>query len=95
MYAILISAFYTVLNFVVRSVLVKFVLFFAVWFVATEFLPVLVSYLPGSSVLTSAWGAIPSSVGYFLNLFQVPTGLSMALSALVTRFAIRRIPLIG
>lgn len=95
MFGILVSALYTVLGFVVRSLLVKFVLFFAVWFVAVEFLPVLVSHLPGSSVLLGAWASMPPGVAYLLNLFQVPTGLSMALAALVTRFSIRRIPLIG
>lgn len=95
MYGILVSALYTALGFIARSVLVKFVLFFAVWFVAVEFVPVLVTYLPGSSALLLAWSSIPPGIGYFLNLFQVPTGLSMALTAMVLRFSIRRIPLIG
>ncbi|MBI0496317.1 DUF2523 family protein, partial [Pectobacterium parmentieri] len=32
---------------------------------------------------------------YFLNIFQVPTGIAMMVSAIIARFIIRRIPIIG
>ncbi|HHB9069298.1 TPA: DUF2523 family protein [Klebsiella pneumoniae] len=38
---------------------------------------------------------LPDSVWFWLNLFQVPAGISMMVAAIITRFIIRRIPVIG
>ncbi|WP_368648912.1 DUF2523 domain-containing protein [Castellaniella ginsengisoli] len=95
MFGIVLSALNVVLAFIVRSVLVKFVFFFGLYFVTSEFIPVLMGLLPNSGFLSSSFGGIPSSVAYFLNLFMVPQGISMVFSAYVTRFIIRRIPVIG
>jgi hypothetical protein len=95
MFGILISAFNTVLAFLLRSVLVKFVFYFALYFVTTEFVAILLSLLPTSSSLNGAFSSIPSSVWYFLDLFQISFGLPLIISAFVTRFMIRRIPIIG
>lgn len=97
MYGILLSAFNSVLTFVLRSVLVKFVLFFGLFFVTTEFIQVLSAsgLLPSAASLSGVMGGVPSAVWYFLDLFIFPVGFSALLSAWVTRFIIRRIPLIG
>lgn len=95
MFAILVSAFNVVLGFVVRSIIAKFFLFFGLYFVTSEFVPVLLGMLPGVGGLNSAFQGMPSSVAYFLRAFMVPQGLSMVFAAYVTRFMIRRIPLIG
>jgi len=95
MFGILISAFNTVLAFVLRSLLVKFVVFFALWFITTEFIAILVPMLPTSAALSSSLGGIPAAVWYFLDLFNVSAGVPILLSAFVTRFIIRRLPVIG
>lgn len=95
MYAILISALNAILGFVLRSILIKFVLYFALFFVTTEFIQIITSMLPTGSSLSSALGGIPSGVWYFLDLFNVSIGIPILLSAWVTRFIIRRIPIIG
>lgn len=95
MFGILLSAFNVVLAFVFRSVLVKFILFFGLFFVTTEFMAVLGPLLPTGSQLSASLGAVPSSVWYFLDLFNVSAGLPAVLSAYVTRFAIRRLPIVG
>ena len=95
MYGILLSAFNAVLGFVLRSVIVKFVLYFGLFFVTTEFIALLTPRLPDGNSLSSALGGIPASVWYFLDLFNVSTGIPILLSAWVTRFIIRRIPIIG
>ena len=41
------------------------------------------------------WSGMPSSVLWGLDLFEVPAGLAMIGVAWVTRFSIRRIPIIG
>lgn len=95
MYVILASAVNLLLGFVIRSVIVKFVTFFALFFIVTEFMQVLAPLLPTASGLTGALGGIPSSVWYFLDLFNVSAGIPILLSAWVTRFVIRRLPVIG
>jgi hypothetical protein len=95
MFGILLSAFNVILGFVFRSLIVKFVMFFALFFVTTEFIQILVGLLPDGSALSGALGGIPASVWYFLDLFNVSGGIPLLVSAWVTRFIIRRIPVIG
>lgn len=100
LFGILLSALNTALGFVLRSVLVKFVTFFALFFVVKEFVNVLVGsqLYPGATAasnLSSALSGMPADVWYFLDLFSASTGFSVVLSAYATRFIIRRIPLIG
>lgn len=95
MFGIFLSALFSIVGWLFRSVLVKFVAFFALFFVATEFMSYLGPKLPGASALTAAFAGIPPGVWYFLDLFAVGTGVKMCLTAYVLRFAIRRIPVIG
>ena len=97
MFGILLSALNSVLAFVLRSVLVKFVVFFGLFFVTTEFVQVLTSsgLLPSASSLSGVMGGVPAGVWYFLDLFSFSTGFSALISAWATRFIIRRIPIIG
>lgn len=43
----------------------------------------------------AAFEAIPDSVWYFMNMFQIQFGLGAILAAYVIRFMIRRLPVIG
>ncbi|MCB5195562.1 DUF2523 family protein [Deefgea salmonis] len=100
LFGILMSALRTMLGFMLRSVIVKFVTFFALFFIVKEFVNVMVEsqLYPGAtqaSTLSNAFSGIPASVWYFLDLFSVSTGLSTVISAYATRFIIRRIPVIG
>lgn len=85
----------SVITWFVRSVLVKFLIMFALFFVMSEFIPVLVKLLPVGTNLNELFNLLPDSVWYFLNYFKVPTGITLVISALLTRFLIRRIPVIG
>lgn len=95
MYAILSSAFNATLGFLVRSVIAKFFVFFALFFITTEFLAVLVDRLPNGQAMSGALSGIPPSMWYFLDLVHFDVGLPAVLSAWVLRFMIRRIPVIG
>lgn len=97
MFGIFLSALNAVLAFLVRSVIVKFALFFGLFFITTEFLQVLVSsgLFPSADGISSSLGSIPAGVWYFLDLFNVSAGIPLVLSAYATRFIIRRIPVIG
>ncbi len=95
MFAILASAVNVLLGFAFRSVMVKFVLYFGLFFVVTEFLQILSPLLPTASGLTNSLAGVPSGVWYFLDLFNISYGMPALLSAFVTRFVIRRLPIIG
>jgi hypothetical protein len=95
MYGILVSALNTFLTFLVRSILVKFVTFFALFFVVSGFIDYLAPLLPNAGALNASFGNIGSGVWYFLDLFQFSTGISAIISAYTLRFMIRRIPVIG
>lgn len=95
MWGILLSAVNTGLGFFVRSIIAKFFLFFALFFVTTEFLGVLVDRLPNGQAMSGAFSGIPPSMWFFLDLVHLDVGLPAVLSAWVLRFMIRRIPVIG
>lgn len=95
MFGILVSAFNVALGFVLRTVVVKFILFFGLYFVVQAFVPVLASLLPKFVDIAGLFSSLPDSVWYFMNLFMVAEGTKLMFSALLTRFIIRRIPLIG
>lgn len=95
MFAILFSAFNTALAFLLRSMVVKFVVFFGLYFVTTELVDVMAEWLPKSFDFSHLFAGIPAGVWYFMNLFNVSAGISAVLSAYATRFIIRRIPVIG
>jgi hypothetical protein len=95
MYGILLSAFNAVLAFVFRQLVVKFVVLFALYFIIQEFVSVLLSFLPNPADMSGALGGIASGTWYFLDLFAFSQGAPLVVTALVYRFLIRRIPLIG
>lgn len=95
MFGILTSALFSVLGWLVKSVLVKFVLFFGLFYVTTELFGALVPRLPVPGAAFGSLSMLPASVGYFLDIFQYQAGMASVTSAAVTKFVIRRIPLIG
>lgn len=97
MFGIVLSALNSVLGFVLRSVIVKFAVFFGLFFITTEFVQVLTAsgLLPSAQSLHGLFSGIPSGVWYFLDLFSFAVGFPALLSAWATRFIIRRIPIIG
>ncbi|MNM33781.1 hypothetical protein D3C81_444150 [compost metagenome] len=95
MFGRVLSALFSFAAWFAKSAMVKFVVFFALFFITTEFIQVLIPLLPGVSSLTSAFSSQAPGVWYFLDVFKIDFGVSACLSALVTRFIIRRIPVIG
>ncbi|HEL8026001.1 TPA: DUF2523 domain-containing protein, partial [Escherichia coli] len=51
--------------------------------------------LPVVSDISSLFNSLPSSVLWFLNLFSFDVALPVVVSAMFTRFFIRRIPFIN
>lgn len=95
MFGIVLSALNVALAWLARSILVKFVVYFALYFCVTEFMGVIASWMPNGQVLSASLGGIPAAVWYFLDLFNFSVGLPAVVSAFATRFIVRRIPVIG
>ncbi|MDX7986502.1 DUF2523 domain-containing protein [Xenorhabdus sp. 12] len=84
------------LGFVFKGIVAKFFLFFALFYITTEFIPIIIDwFLPNSINLAELFGSLPDAIWYFLNLLQFPLGVPLVISAMVTRFIIRRLPIIG
>jgi hypothetical protein len=95
MYGILVSALNTIVGWIFKQVVVKFVVLFALYFVIQAFVSTLGGFIPSPAGLTSGLSGLASSTWWFLDLFAFSQGAPMVLTAMVYRFLIRRIPLIG
>lgn len=95
MYGILLSAFYQILSFVFTQVVVKFCIMFAFYFVIQDLLSFLGSFIPTPASLTGALAGIDAGTWYFLDLMCFSAGAPLVVTAIVYRFLIRRMPLIG
>jgi len=87
-----------VLTWVFREVVVKFLVFTAVFALVAFLVPKAVAYLGGfvnPGGLSSAFGAVSPGVWYFLDFFQLGYGVPLVIAAYVARFLIRRLPFIG
>lgn len=83
-------------GFIFKGIVAKFFLFSALFYVTTEFIPIIIDwFLPKSTNLAELFGSLPDAIWYFLNLLQFPLGVPLMISAMLTRFIIRRLPIIG
>ncbi|MCX2960258.1 DUF2523 family protein [Rodentibacter caecimuris] len=86
------------LAFVFGKMIPKFFAFFALYFIVAEFTPVLFDLIGANeaiSNITRLFGGLPTMALYFLSLLKLGTGMQIIFSAYITRFVIRRIPVIG
>lgn len=87
-----------IISWIFRQVLIKFVVFTAIVLVVGFLVPFVIEFLGskiGTGGLTSAFSYLPAGIWYFLDYFDVGWGLPMMISAWVSRFLIRRLPVIG
>lgn len=90
--------FASVLSFLLREVVVKFVVFSAVFALVAFLVPIAIQYLSphiGTAGLTGAFSGLGSGVWFFVDFFNLGYGLPLLISAAVARFLIRRLPVIG
>lgn len=95
MYPILVAALRFFLIETLKAVVIKFVVFTVISLIVLAFMPLIGAMLPRASGISSLMNAIPPSVWYFIDMFQLTLGLKLAIAALATRFIIRRIPVVG
>lgn len=87
-----------IVTWLLREIIIKFIVVSAVFFLVAIFVPFAVSYVAGFigvGSLTSAFSALPAGIWFFLDYFQVGFGLPLVIAAAVSRFLIRRLPVIG
>lgn len=86
------------LGFIFKKSVVKFWALGLLYFIVLDFVPTLISWTGADALLNDVFamfGNIPSGVGYFLSAFNLGFGVKLIVSAYITRFLIRRIPVIG
>lgn len=97
MFGILLSALNAALGPLLSALFIKAVLFTALSAVVVFVIGGLTSagILPDVNAVLSGLGGLPSFTVYILQLFRFDVAVHLCLSAVATRFIIRRIPLIG
>jgi hypothetical protein len=89
---------WSAITWLLREVVLKFVVFTVVSALVAFFVPLAVGYLTpfiGTGNLTALFFRLPSGVWYILDFFALDFGLPLLISAYVARFLIRRLPVIG
>ena len=89
---------YAVLGWILRQVVIKFVVIGAVYALLVLLVPMAVGYVGpfiGTGSLNSLFAAVPDSVYFFFYFFRLDVGLPLTISAFIAGFLIRRLPLIG
>ena len=81
----------------VRGVVVKFIVLGALFFAIEAIMPRLLAQLAvwSPATISNAFTTLAPGVWWFLDKFALDVGIPLVLSAYVTRFTIRRIPVIG
>ena len=89
---------WSIVSWALREVVLKFLIMGAVFVVVAELTPLALGYL-GNFIspagLNSAFSGVPAGVWFFLDFFALDVGLPLVISAYISRFLIRRIPIIG
>jgi len=87
-----------IVSWIFREIVVKFLVFTALFVVLAFLIPKAIAMITpwiGTGGLSSAFGGLGSGVWFFLDFFQLAYGVPLVISAFVTRFLIRRLPVIG
>jgi len=85
-------------SWIFRAVVVKFIILTAVFAVMSIVIPAAIAYVSpaiSTSSLSSSFSGIDSGVWWLLDFFSLGFGVPLLISAGVTRFLIRRLPVIG
>lgn len=89
---------WSLVSWIFRGVVVKFVFLTGIFGLLAVLIPKAIELiLPhlGVQSLNAAFGGLNSGMWWFMDYFALDYGLPLIISAYVTRFLIRRLPVIG
>lgn len=97
MYAILASAFAAAFNWLIRGVVVKFLVFTALAYIIGYIIEFMLTKVDLASIggIGSLVSALPTGLLYYVGVFKLDVGIPMIIAAYFIRFGIRRLPIIG
>lgn len=97
MFGIVLSALNTVLAWIFRGVVIKFVILSALYYVITWIAETVLTQLDISALtgMQSFFDAIPQGVRWGMTVFRFDVGIPLIFGAMLTKFIIRRLPFIG
>lgn len=97
MYGILVSAANYLLGWFVRGVVIKFIILSAIYYVVVWIGESVLSQLDISPLtgLQTVVNSLPAGVLWGLGVLKFDVGLPLLLGAMLTKFVIRRLPIIG
>lgn len=85
-------------SWIFRAIVVKFVILTGVFAVMAIVIPKAIEMIApmiGVTSLSNAFSGLGSDVWFYLDFFAFGYGIPLLISAAVTRFLIRRLPVIG
>lgn len=94
----LLSLLAPLVSWIFRAIVVKFIVLVGMFALVDVVVPMLLKYVApfvSGANLSLVFAGLPPGIWYFVDLFQLPFGLPLLISAYVARFLIRRIPIIG
>jgi len=89
---------WSVVSWIFRGAVVKFVVLSAIFALLAILIPKAIELIAphlGVQNLSAAFGGLDSGIWWFIDFFAIDFGLPLMISAHVTRFLIRRLPVIG
>ncbi len=92
------AVLWPMVTWIFREIVIKFLVFTALFVVLAFLIPKAIAMVTpwiGTGGLSSAFGGLGAGVWFFLDFFQLAYGVPLVISAFVTRFLIRRLPVIG
>lgn len=94
----ILALFAPVIAYFTREVIAKFVVFTAVFGLVAILIPTVIQAIApyiSTGSFTSAFSAVSPGVWFFLDFFQLGFGVPLLITAWITRFTIRRLPVVG
>ena len=93
----MLSLFTSLISWVFRLSTIKFVVFGALALVLAPLMTLLLSLVGTSGIneIPSLVSALPADLRFYLGLFRFDVGLPMIVAAVLVRFFIRRLPIVG
>jgi hypothetical protein len=97
MWSFFTSAINVALGFIFKLGTIKFVVFGALSLLLAPLMSLLMGLIDSTGLngIPSLVGQLPSDILFYMGVFRLDVGLPMLIAAMLTRFFIRRLPVVG